>query len=124
MTPLFRHAVTSRLSATAHCEFVPSGTGPKCHSHIASSGPLLLRPLHLLSTFVLIALAGYFPRAHAQESDDDFKVYAVNVVKTAPLEKEFVGFGILLGDGKVLTAAHVVGNWPAITRPRVRVAGL
>src|SRR5262249_49575181 len=29
-----------------------------------------------------------------------------------------------LGGGKVLTAAHVVGNWPALTHPRVRVAGL
>ena len=49
---------------------------------------------------------------------------AVNVVKTAPLEKQFTGFGIYLGHGIVITAAHVVGHWPGTTSPRVLVAGL
>lgn len=60
----------------------------------------------------------------AQTSDDDLKVYAVNVVKKVPLEKQSTGYGIYLGGGRVLTAAHVVGNFPSITQPRVLVAGL
>jgi hypothetical protein len=66
-----------------------------------------------------------FVPARAQSpEDDELRVYAVNVAKKAPLEKEFIGYGIYLGSGKVITAAHVVGNWPLITQPRVLVAGL
>src|SRR5664279_3035644 len=61
--------------------------------------------------------------AQAQSPDDDLKVYAVNVVKTPPFEKQFTGYGIYLGHGTVITAAHVVGHWPAFTNPRVLVAG-
>jgi hypothetical protein len=104
-------------------EFSGSGTST-FRPHIPTRRPLPPLPLRLLSTCVLILLAADFSRAQAQEFDDDFKIYAVNVVKTPPLEKEFVGFGIFLGNGKVLTAAHVVGNWPTVTHPRVRVAGL
>ena len=60
----------------------------------------------------------------AQTSDDQLRIYGVNVVKKAPLKDEFIGYGVYLGGGKVLTAAHVVGNWPALTHPRVRIAGL
>ena len=74
---------------------------------------------------IVIALALALPwLARAQSPDDDLKIYAVNVVKTPPLEKQFTGYGIYLGGGKVLTAAHVVGNFPSITQPRVLVAGL
>jgi len=64
------------------------------------------------------------PHVLAQSVDDDLRVYAVNVVKTPPLEKQFTGYGIYLGNGKVITAAHVVGHWPAVTRPRVLIADL
>ena len=74
-------------------------------------------------SFVLVA-AAHLSSAQAQSVDDELRVYAVNVVKTPPLEKQFTGFGIYLGKGMVLTAAHVVGHWPAITRPRVIMAGL
>lgn len=57
-----------------------------------------------------------------QAPDADLRVYGVRVVKTPPLGKQFTGYGVYLGDGKVLTAAHVVGNWPAITQPRVQGA--
>ena len=63
------------------------------------------------------------PHVLAQSVDDDLRVYAVNVVKTPPLEKQFTGYGIYLGNGKVITAAHVVGHWPAVTRPRVLIGG-
>jgi hypothetical protein len=65
-----------------------------------------------------------FGTANAQTSDDDsLRIYAVNVVKTPPFKKEFVGYGIYLGNGMVITAGHVVGHWPLFTRPRVLVAG-
>jgi hypothetical protein len=59
----------------------------------------------------------------AQSSDDSLRIYAVNVVKTLPFQTQFTGYGIYLGQGIVITAAHVVGRWPGITRPRVLVAG-
>ena len=75
------------------------------------------------ASFGLVFLALTAP-AQAQNWDDDLRIYAVNVVKTAPLEKQFTGFGIYLKDGIVITAAHVVGGWPELTNPRVLVAGL
>lgn len=62
--------------------------------------------------------------AHAQSSDADLKIYAVNVVKTPPFEKQLTGYGIYVGHGAIITAAHVMGHWPAFTDPRVLVAGL
>jgi hypothetical protein len=59
----------------------------------------------------------------AQSSDDDLRIYAVNVVKTPPFEKQITGYGIYLGQGYVMTAAHVVGRWPFLTHPRVLIAG-
>ena len=61
--------------------------------------------------------------ALAQAPDDELKVYAVNVVTTPPFEKQVNLYGVYLGQGFVLTAAHVVGSWPFITRPHVLVAG-
>ena len=61
--------------------------------------------------------------AHAQAPDAALQVYAVNVVKTPPFERQITGFGIYMGHGLVLTAAHVVGRWPFFTHPRVLVAG-
>jgi hypothetical protein len=61
--------------------------------------------------------------ALAQSTDDDLRIYAVNVVKTPPFEKQFTGYGIYLGQRFVITAAHVVGHWPFFTRPRVLIAG-
>lgn len=60
---------------------------------------------------------------HAQSTDDDFRIYAVNVVKTPPFERQFTGYGIYLGQGIVITAAHVVGHWSFLTHPRVLIAG-
>jgi hypothetical protein len=60
---------------------------------------------------------------HAQVDDEALRTYAVNVVKTAPFKKPFTGYGVYLGQGLILTAAHVVGRWSFFTRPRVLVAG-
>ena len=83
---------------------------------------------HLLLTVLLTAAGWAAPGpARAQDtlpvSDDDLRPFAVNVVKTWPLVKEINGFGIYLGGGAVLTAAHVVGHYSLVTHPRVLVAG-
>jgi hypothetical protein len=75
--------------------------------------------------FVLATVIGcLLPRsAPAQSTDDDLRIYAVNILKTPPFEKQITGYGIYLGQGVVITAAHVVGHWPIFTRPRVLIAG-
>jgi hypothetical protein len=50
-----------------------------------------------------------------QSLDEDLRIYAVNVVKTPPLWHQIIEHGIYLGQGIVITAAHVVGHWPSIT---------
>lgn len=73
---------------------------------------------------VMVATAAYTSApTYAQSADDSLRIYAVNVVKTVPFKKQFTGDGIYLGNGLVITAAHVVGHWPALTRPRVIIAG-
>jgi hypothetical protein len=69
------------------------------------------------------ALCAALP-VHAQGSEDSLRIYAVNVIKTPPFKPAFIGFGIYLGQGAVISAAHIVGRWPLFTRPRVLVAGL
>ncbi len=61
--------------------------------------------------------------ARAESSDDSLKVYAVNVIKQTPFEKPFTGYGIYLGRGVVITAAHVIGRWGFLKNPRVFIAG-
>lgn len=57
-------------------------------------------------------------------SDDTLKLLGVNVVHRIPSKSRFIGYGIYLGHGLVLTAAHVVGRWPLYTNPRVIIGGL
>jgi Trypsin-like peptidase domain len=57
------------------------------------------------------------------DPDETFKIYAVNVVHTAPFKKPFVGYGVYLGRGAVITAAHVLGRWPMFTNPRIFIGG-
>jgi hypothetical protein len=58
-----------------------------------------------------------------QSPDDSLRIYAVNVVKTTPFEKPFTGYGIYLGKGAVITAAHVIGRWGFLKDPHVPIAG-
>ena len=71
----------------------------------------------------IVAVALMIARACAQAPDDSLNIYAVNVVKTRPFQQQFTGSGIYLGNGLVITAAHVVGHWPFFTRPRVLIGG-
>ena len=63
-------------------------------------------------------------QARAQDPEDSLRIYAVEITKTRPFFGPFTGFGIYLGRGAVISAAHIVGRWPLFTRPRVLVAGL
>jgi Trypsin-like peptidase domain len=75
------------------------------------------------SALIVMTTAYTSAPTHAQSSDDSLRIYAVNIVKTAPFKEQFTGDGIYLGNGLVITAAHVVGHWPALTHPRVIIAG-
>ena len=59
--------------------------------------------------------------AYAQPTDDSLRVYAVNILQDPP--QSWTGYGIYLGKGLVITAAHVVGR-ASRTKPSVRIAGL
>jgi hypothetical protein len=58
--------------------------------------------------------------AQAQSDDVDLKLFAVHVNRTP--RQPWPGYGIYLGNGLVLTAAHVPGN-VAETKPHVVIAG-
>jgi Trypsin-like peptidase domain len=58
---------------------------------------------------------------HAENIDDSLLVYAVNIHQT-PMQSWGPGYGIYLGKGLFITAAHVAGHtW--FTRPKVAIAG-
>jgi hypothetical protein len=58
----------------------------------------------------------------AENADDSLLSYAVNVHRT-PMQTWGPGYGIYLGRGLFITAAHVVGRaW--MTRPKIAIAGL
>ena len=55
-----------------------------------------------------------------QDADDALRLYAIHIDRTQgqPLN----GYGVYLGNGIVITAAHVVGGGDA-TKPQVKIAG-
>ena len=59
----------------------------------------------------------------AESPDDALRIYGVNVVHTRPFKDPFFGYGIYLGNGVVLTAAHVLGRLSGYTKPHVIIAG-
>jgi trypsin-like peptidase len=68
---------------------------------------------------LLIAMALIGP-GYAQNTDDTFKVYAVHIDRTQ--QEPLHGYGVYLGNGFVITAAHVIGGGDA-TKPQLRIAG-
>jgi hypothetical protein len=57
----------------------------------------------------------------AESSDESLLIYAVNIHQT-PMQSWGPGYGIYLGNGLFITAAHVAGHtW--FTRPKVSIAG-
>ena len=86
--------------------------------------------MRLAAWFSFITFAAVCGPLHAQSPDgflipdDSLRIYAVNVVHNRPLKEFFTGYGIYLGQGTVITAAHVMGRWPSfILNPRVLTAG-
>jgi S1-C subfamily serine protease len=58
---------------------------------------------------------------HAEPTDGSLRIYAVNIIQDPP--QSWTGYGIYLGKGLVITAAHVVGS-AAHSNPTVRIAGV
>ena len=71
--------------------------------------------------FIAHLLAGLTTPALGDNADESLLAYAVNVHRT-PMQTWGPGYGIYLGKGLFITAAHVVGRaW--LTRPKVVIAG-
>ncbi len=68
-----------------------------------------------------VAALPTFGQAHAQSTDDSLRIYAVNILLDPP--QSWTGYGIYLGRGLVITAAHVIGS-ATHTKPSVRIAGM
>jgi hypothetical protein len=75
---------------------------------------LLVGPLFIISIFLARP-------SLAENADDSLLAYAINVHRT-PMQTWGPGYGIYLGKGNFITAAHVVGRaW--LTRPKVVITG-
>jgi len=69
----------------------------------------------------LLWLAIPISPTHADSTDDSLLIYAVNIHQT-PMQSWGPGYGIYLGKGLFITAAHVAGHtW--LTRPKVAIGG-
>jgi hypothetical protein len=78
-----------------------------------------MRALQLLIALLWLTALGLPIRA--ENTDDSLLVYAVNIHQT-PKQSWGPGYGIYLGKGLFITAAHVAGRtW--LTRPRVVIEG-
>jgi len=78
----------------------------------------IVAPLISSLALQLAAIGG----ASAQALEDTLLAYAVNIHQT-PMQTWGPGYGIYLGKGNFLTAAHVAGRaW--LKRPKVTIAGL
>ena len=72
-----------------------------------------------LSAAALFALLG---GGNTQDpADDSLRLYAVHIVQHP--SQSWTGYGVYLGQGLVITAAHVVGSAQR-TRPSVQIANL
>ena len=78
--------------------------------------------MHFAAPFCLslIAAAVFAGPVHSQDADDALRLYAIHIDRTQgePLN----GYGVYLGNGIAITAAHVVGGGDA-TKPQVKIAG-
>src|SRR6476660_4513285 len=72
---------------------------------------------HFYVGLIAAALAG---PAHSQDADDALRLYAVHIDRTQ--QEPLHGYGMYLGNGFVITAAHVIGGGDA-TKPQVKIAG-
>src|ERR1700730_686515 len=94
--------------ATGRSDHVRSKVDTRLMAHFAAI---------FFSLFFAIRFAG---PAQSQDADDSLRVYGVHIDRTP--KEPWIGYGIYLGNGVVLTAAHVVGR-ALLTQPRVEIAG-
>jgi hypothetical protein len=86
---------------------------------MALSRQEIMQFAQLFILFLLLASLG--SPARAENADDSLLVYAVNIQRTL-MSSWGPGYGIYLGRGLFITAAHVAGHtW--LTRPKVIIAG-
>jgi hypothetical protein len=93
---------------------------------IASLSELFRRQLRSAIIVIILTMAHPFTPAFGQApdaSDDSLRLYAVGIKNLRPLRQPFIGDGIYLGRGLVLTAAHVVSRWSFLINPRVLITG-
>ena len=81
-----------------------------------------MRPAAWLRFIVLTAGLLSAP-VHAQTPDDDLRIYSVSFNNSVSFIWPFSGYGVYLGRGTILTAAHVVGRWSTLASPRIVIAG-
>jgi hypothetical protein len=58
----------------------------------------------------------------AWRPDESFEPYAVTINYPKPFDRAYTLYGVYLGQGAVLTAAHVVGRRDLLVNPVVRIA--
>ena len=78
--------------------------------------------MHFAAPFCLavIAAAVLAGPVHPEDADDALRLFAIHIDRTQG--KPLNGYGVYLGNGIVITAAHVVGGGDA-TKPQVKIAG-
>jgi hypothetical protein len=74
----------------------------------------------LVIGFVIASTSAELASAQTFPDDADLKLFAVHINRTPP--QPWPGYGIYLGNGLILTASHVPGNF-ARTKPHVLIAG-
>ena len=67
-----------------------------------------------------VAAAALASPAHPQDADESLRVYAVHIIRVP--KESWTGYGIYLGNGVVVTAAHVAGS-SLFHKVRVEIAG-
>jgi hypothetical protein len=79
--------------------------------------------MRLAAWFIFIVISAAFVSTplHAQTFDDSLEVYAVSVIDRIPFKTPLSGYGIYLGKGAFITAAHVVGRWSLFINPRLLI---
>ena len=70
--------------------------------------------------FVVACTSAELASAQAFPDDADLKLFAVHINRTPP--QPWPGYGIYLGNGLILTASHVPGNFTQ-SKPHVLIAG-
>jgi hypothetical protein len=73
--------------------------------------------------FLAVGLVFFAIPSIGRAADDGFGIYAASILNISPFGSRVIGYGIYLGQGAVLTVAHVVGRWTLLESPKVLIAG-